>query len=253
MYGSGLRSLAGIPAVVTGASRGIGAAVARTLAALGAPVAVAYRSEEEAAQKVVAAIEADEGRAAAFRVDVSSWVEVDRLFRRVEHELGSPGILVNNAGIHRGGRIASLALSDWDAVLATDLTGAFLCARRAVPGMLEREWGRIVNVSSIVGLKGFPGDTPYAAAKAGLLGLTKALALELAPEGVTVNALCPGFVETDMTRGLSARALERANAGIPLGRQADAQEIADATAFLVAGPGYITGSTLVVDGGWLLA
>lgn len=252
-YSSGLRSLAGIPAVVTGGSRGIGAAVARTLAALGAAVAVTYRSDEESAAKVVAAIEADGGRAIALAADVTSLPDVDELFRRVEGEFGPAGVLVNNAGIHRGGRVQSIEPSDWNLVIDTDLTGAFHCARRAVPGMIERQWGRIVNMSSIVGIKGFPGDAAYAAAKAGLLGLTRSMALELAPAGVLVNALAPGFVDTDMTRVLSARALERANGAIPLGRQAEPQEIADAVAFLVAGPAYVTGSTLVVDGGWTLA
>ncbi|HEV7685993.1 MAG TPA: SDR family NAD(P)-dependent oxidoreductase, partial [Acidimicrobiia bacterium] len=147
-----LRSLAGIPAVVTGGSRGIGAATARTLAALGAPVAVVYHRNREAADEVVKAIGADGGRAVAVAGDVSVWDDVDRTFRVVEGEIGSPGILVNNAGIHRGGRVQTLDPADWDAVIATDLTGAFLCARRAVPGMIDRQWGRIVNVSSIIGL-----------------------------------------------------------------------------------------------------
>jgi 3-oxoacyl-[acyl-carrier protein] reductase len=248
-----LRSLAGIPAVVTGGSRGIGAATARTLAALGAPVAVVYHHNREAADEVVKAIGADGGRAVAVAGDVSVWDDVDRTFRVVEGEIGSPGILVNNAGIHRGGRVQTLDPSDWDAVIATDLTGAFLCARRAVPGMIDRQWGRIVNVSSIIGLNGFPGDTAYAAAKAGLLGFTRALALEVAPAGVTVNAVAPGFVETDMTRVLTDKAVARANSAIPLGRQATVGEVAEAIAFLVSGPDYITGSTLVIDGGWTIA
>jgi 3-oxoacyl-[acyl-carrier protein] reductase len=250
---AGLRSLAGVPTVVTGGSRGIGAAVARSLASLGAPVVVTYRSDDEAAAKVVAAIEADGGRAIAVAADVTSAAAVDALFHRVETVFGPAGVLVNNAGIHRGGRVHTIDPSHWDLVIGTNLTGTFNCARRAVPGMIERQWGRIVNISSIVGIKGFPGDSAYAAAKAGLLGLTRAMALELAPSGVLVNALAPGFVDTDMTRALTERAAERLASSIPLGRQAEPGEIADAVAFLVAGPGYLTGSTLVVDGGWTLA
>jgi len=185
-------SLAGIPTVVTGGSRGIGAATARLLAALGAPVVVAYHRNATAADEIVRRIRNDGGWAMAVGVDVSVWDDVDRAFRMIEAEIGPPGVLVNNAGIHRGGRVQAIDRADWDAVLATDLTGAFHCARRAVPGMLERQWGRIVNVSSIIGVKGFPGDTAYAAAKAGLLGFTRALALEVAPGGVTVNAVAPG-------------------------------------------------------------
>lgn len=247
------RSLAGVPAVVTGSSRGLGAATARRLAALGAPVAVTHRHNGTAADEVVAAIRADGGRALPVGVDVSAWDDVDRAFRIIEAQFGPPGILVNNAGIHRAGRVQSLDRADWDAVIATDLTGAFHCARRAIPGMLERQWGRVVNVSSIVGIKGFPGDTAYAAAKAGLIGFTRALALEVAPAGVTVNAVAPGFVATEMTAVLSERALGRTQAAIPLGRQAHAVEVAEAIAFLVAGPDYITGSVLVIDGGWTIA
>jgi 3-oxoacyl-[acyl-carrier protein] reductase len=247
------RSLDGVPALVTGASRGIGAATARRLAEAGACVAVVYRSGAQEAEKVVAGIEDAGGRAFAVACDIASPDDVDRMVGAVEAELGPVGVLVNNAGIHRGGRIQNLSVDDWNAVIATDLTGAFLCSRRVVPGMIERRYGRIVNVSSVVGINGFPGDSAYAAAKAGLLGLTRALALELAPHGVTVNALAPGFVDTEMTQRLSEKARTRTNEAIPLGRQADSDEIAEAIAFLVAGPGYVTGSTVTVDGGWTLA
>jgi 3-oxoacyl-[acyl-carrier protein] reductase len=247
------RRLAGIAAVVTGASRGIGAATARRLAAEGACVAVIYRHNADEAAAVVATIEAAGGRALAVGGDIASWDDVDRMVGAVEAAFGPVGVLVNNAGIHRAGRVHRLPVADWDAVIATDLTGAFLCTRRVVPGMLERRFGRIVNVSSVIGLNGFPGDCAYAAAKAGLLGFTRALALELAPCGVTANAVTPGFVETDMTKGLSDAARTRTNRAIPLGRQAQCDEIADAVSFLVTGPDYVTGSTVTIDGGWSLA
>jgi NAD(P)-dependent dehydrogenase (short-subunit alcohol dehydrogenase family) len=246
--------LAGIPAVVTGASRGIGAATARALAGRGAPVAVVSRHNGEEAAKVVAGIEADGGRAVAVACDVAAWDDVDRMVATVEDAFGAPvGILVNNAGIHRAGRVHRLPLEDWDAVISVDLTGAFLCTRRVVPGMIARQFGRIVNISSVIGVNGFPGDCAYAAAKAGLLGFTRALALELAPSGITVNALAPGFVETDMTRALSGNVAARTTEAVPLGRQATSDEIAEAVVFLTAGPAYVTGSTLTVDGGWTLA
>jgi 3-oxoacyl-[acyl-carrier protein] reductase len=247
------RSLDGVTAVVTGASRGIGAATARRLAEAGASVAVVYRRGAQEAEKVVAGIEDAGGRANAFACDIASCGDVDRMIGAVEAELGPVGVLVNNAGIHRGGRIQNLSVDDWNAVIATDLTGAFLCSRRVVPGMIERQFGRIVNVASVVGINGFPGDSAYAAAKAGLLGLTRALALELAPHGIVVNALAPGFVDTEMTQRLSDKARTRTNEAIPLGRQADCDEVAEAIAFLATGPDYVTGSTLTVDGGWTLA
>ena len=188
--------LAGLPAVVTGASRGIGAATARALATGGAPVAVVYHRNGEAAEAVVAAIEADGGRALAVAADVSVADDVDRLFRVVEAEIGPAAILVNNAGIHRGGRVQSLDPADWDAVLATDLTGAFLCARRAVPGMIHRQWGRIVNVSSIYGRTSTPLTGWYQGCKHALEGLTDALRMELARDSIKVVLVEPGGFRT---------------------------------------------------------
>jgi 3-oxoacyl-[acyl-carrier protein] reductase len=239
--------------VVTGASRGIGAAIAARLAVEGTPVAIVYRSDEDGATAVAKAIEGLGGRALPVRGDISVPEDVDSLFELVEAELGPVGVLVNNAAVHRGGRVQKLSLEDWNAVLDTGLTGAFLCCRRAVPGMIDLGGGRIVNISSVVGLNGFPGDSAYASAKAGLIGLTRSLALELARDGISVNAVVAGFVDTDMTRALQPKVLDRVIATVPLGRTATTDEVADTVAFLATGPGYVTGSNVVIDGGWTLA
>ncbi|GAB4977448.1 3-oxoacyl-[acyl-carrier-protein] reductase [Mycobacterium avium subsp. hominissuis] len=246
-------SLNGIPAFVTGGSRGIGAAIAQHLAAAGAAVAIGYRNRAAQAEQVAASITTAGGRAICVAGDVSDEDEVDQAFARIEAELGPVGILVNNAGAHRGGRVQKLALDDWRLVHNASLTSAFLCARRAVPLMIERRWGRIINVTSVVGLNGFPGDAAYASAKAGLIGLTKALALELARDQITVTAVAPGFVDTEMTRGLARSVRERIERTIPAHRQATADEIAQTVGFLAAGPDYITGTVIVVDGGWRIA
>lgn len=246
-------SLNGIPAFVTGGSRGIGAAIAQNLAAAGAAVAIGYRNRAAQAEQVAASITTAGGTAICVAGDVSDEDEVDQAFARIEAELGPVGILVNNAGAHRGGRVQKLALDDWRLVHNASLTSAFLCARRAVPLMIERRRGRIINVTSVVGLNGFPGDAAYASAKAGLIGLTKALALELAREQITVTAVAPGFVDTEMTRGLAPSVLARIEGTIPAHRQATADEIAQTVGFLAAGPDYITGTVIVVDGGWRIA
>lgn len=242
-----------MPAFVSGASRGIGEAVARRLAALGAPVAVGYRSRAADADRVVADIVAAGGRATAVGGDLSDEEAVAGVFAAIEAAFGPVGILVNNAGLHIGGRIQHVPTADWRAVIDANLTAAFLCSRAAVPGMVERRWGRIVNITSVVGLNGFPGDVPYASAKAGLIGLTRALALEVAGRQVTVNAIAPGFVDTEMTQALEPAVLERVERSIPLKRQATADEIAGAVEFLVGSGDYVTGSVVVVDGGWTLA
>lgn len=241
----------GRTAFVTGASRGIGAAVAHRLSERGLAVAVGFRQDERAAAQVVRRIESSGGRAVAVRGDVRDEDEVAAAFDQVEHELGAVDVLVNNAGIHRAGRITALSVEDWRTVVDADLTGSFLCARRAVPNMAAAGFGRIVNVSSVIGLNGFPGEVAYASAKAGLLGLTRALALELAGTGVTVNALAPGFVDTEMTRALHDDVLERIEAAIPFRRQATTDEVADCVDFL-ARASYVTGSVVVVDGGWTI-
>ena len=237
---------------VTGASRGIGAALARRAGVLGARVGVGYRVGQVEATRVVREL-ADTGvEALAVGIDVQDPQSVDAAFEEIELAFGPIEALVNNAGVHRGGRVHRQPVEDFHTVLSTNLTGAFLCTRRAVPGMMAAAWGRIVNLSSVVGIKGYPGDAAYAASKAGLLGMTRALALELAPHGITVNAISPGFIETDLTRALSTTALGRINAAIPLARQGCPDEVADALSFLLTTE-YATGSTLVLDGGWTVA
>jgi 3-oxoacyl-[acyl-carrier protein] reductase len=239
--------------LITGGSRGIGASIARQLARHGICVAVGYQSQQEQAQQLAADIRRAGGRAVAIGGDVRDEKQVDRLFGTAEQELGHIEVLINNAGVHIGGRLGRLHFSDWRTVIDTNLTGAFLCARRALPSMLERGHGRIINISSVIGINGYPGDAPYASAKAGLIGFTRALALELASAGITVNAVAPGFVDTDMTRALGTAMTDRLEQSVPLRRQARADEIAEAVSFLATGTEYITGSVLVVDGGWTIA
>jgi 3-oxoacyl-[acyl-carrier protein] reductase len=246
------RVLDGRAALVTGASRGIGTAMAERLASLGAHVAVGYQHNREQAHEVARSLSVHGTKAVAVAVDVRDSTSVDDAFSEVESVFGQVDVLVNNAGVHRGGRVHRLPLDDWDEVLATNLTGAFLCTRRAVPAMKESGWGRIVNVSSVIGIKGHAGDAAYAASKAGLLGMTRALAVELAASGTTVNALAPGFVVTDMTRGLSDAAQAGIDASVPVGRQARPEELGDALQLLVCSD-YTTGTTVVVDGGWTVS
>jgi 3-oxoacyl-[acyl-carrier protein] reductase len=240
----------GRTALVTGAARGIGRAIARRLADDGAAVAVNYATSAARAEALVSEIRAAGGRAAALRADVGDASQVDALFTRIEAELGPVGVLVNNAGLHRGGRVERLDPADFDAVVRASLVGSFLCAARAVPRMKDQGWGRIVQISSPAALRGFAGDAAYGAAKAGQLGLTRCLAVELAPHGITVNAVVPGYVPTEMTGGLSDRSRAAIEASIPAGRPALPEEVAAAVAYLT-GPdaAYVTGVTLPVDGG----
>ncbi len=240
-------------AVVTGASRGIGAAVARVLAARGCRVAVCYRARAEAAQAVCGQIAAAGGTAAAFAVDVRSEDSVRALFAAVHRTLGPPLILVNNAGIARQALFTDLTLAQWDDMMNTCARGAFLCCREALPEMIRRKWGRIVNVSSMWGQTGASCEADYSAAKAALIGLTKALAKEEGPSGITVNCVAPGAVDTDMMAGFSPADKAALADETPLGRLGTPEDIAEAVAFLCGdGASFITGQVLGVNGGYVI-
>ena len=243
--------LMGQTALVTGASRGIGKAVALELAAAGATVAVNYANSNAGADAVVAEITAQGGSAYALQADVSQEEEVNALVEAVIKRSGSLDVLVNNAGITRDGLLMRMKTSDWQAVINLNLTGVFLCTRAVTRPMLKQKRGRIVNITSVVGLMGNAGQANYAAAKAGVIGFTRSSAKELASRGITVNAVAPGFIATDMTKDLQAEALL---AAIPLGRYGEVAEVAGAVRFLAADPAaaYITGQVLQVDGGLLM-
>ena len=242
-------SLQGQVAVITGASRGIGRAVAMKLSAAGAAVVVTATTIEGATRTADEIIAAG-GRALAVKVDVSVAAEVETLFKEAVAAFGRLDILVNNAGITKDGLLLRMKESDWDAVMDVNLKGAFNCTREAAKIMSKARYGRIVNVSSVVGEMGNPGLANYCASKAGMIGLTKSVAKELARRNVTVNAVTPGFIETDMTHELSEKAKESLQEQIPMGRLGSGDDIASAVAFLVSeGAAYITGHVLSVNGG----
>ena len=236
-------------ALVTGASQGIGRACALLLAQHGARVVAGARQVEKLEQLVVE-IRAGGGHAAAVPLDVTSEESIATAFRQAEAVFGKVEILVNNAGITRDGLVMRMKRENWDAVLQTNLTGAFLCIRQALPGMVRARWGRIVNISSVVGEMGNPGQANYVASKAGLIGLTKALAQEVASRNITVNAVAPGFIQTSMTDALDEKARERLLPLIPLGRMGTDLDVAHAVRFLASDEAaYITGHVLDVNGG----
>lgn len=238
----------GKTALITGGSRGIGAAVAQEFAVLGANVAVVYAGRQDLAEGLCARLEQDHGvKARAYRCDVADFAAVKDLVGQVKTDFGGVHILVNNAGVTQDGLLAMMKEEAFDRVLDVDLKGAFNFIRHTAGLFLRQKEGAIVNVASVSGLMGNAGQANYSAAKAGLVGLTKAVARELAPKGITCNAVAPGFVETDMTRELAGQA-EKLRAAIPLGRMGTAQEVAQAVAFLAQAP-YITGEVLRVDGG----
>ena len=239
--------LTGNVALITGGSRGIGAACARKLAALGADIAVIYAGNAEKAHEVCTACQALGVRARAYQCDVADFDAVKQTVAAVKAELGSVDILVNSAGITRDGLVAAMCEADFDAVIDTNLKGTFNMIRHCARLFLRAGRGRIVNISSVAGVAGNAGQANYSASKAGVIGLTKSVARELAPKGITCNAVAPGFVATDMTAAL-ALTDEQLRAAVPLGRMARPEEIADAVAFLLQSD-YITGQVLCVDGG----
>ncbi len=243
--------LAGQVAIVTGASRGIGRAIALQLAQVGAKVVVNYASSSGAADELVASIVDDGGEAIAVQADISNAEQIDTLFATVIEKWGRVDVLVNNAGITRDALLLRMKLEDWQAVIDTNLTGVFLCTRVASKIMLKQKSGRIINITSVAGLMGNPGQANYSAAKAGVIGFTKTVAKELSSRGITVNAVAPGFIATDMTNDLKVEGILQF---IPLGRYGQPEEVAGMVRFLAADPAaaYITGQTFNVDGGMVM-
>jgi 3-oxoacyl-[acyl-carrier protein] reductase len=231
---------------VTGASRGIGAAIAKELADAGWPVGVNYRADGEGAASVVSAIEESGGRAVALQADVSEPAAADALFTRVEEELGPVLVLVNNAGVRADNLSPAMDDEEWQRVLDTNLSAAFRTTRRALRAMIRTRWGRVINVASVVGQRASPGQANYAASKAGLVAFTKTVAAEVARRSVTVNAVAPGFVQTDMTADVDERLLEL----VPARRVGTPEEVAACVRFLASEEAaYVTGTMLTVDGG----
>jgi 3-oxoacyl-[acyl-carrier protein] reductase len=247
-----MTGLQGRIALVTGASQGIGRACALELARGGATVALAARNEAKLAE-AVGEITAAGGQAAAFALDIASEESIKAVAKAVIERFGKVEILVNNAGITRDGLMMAMKRADWDEVLETNLTGAFLLTQAVLRPMLKSRWGRIINISSVVGRTGQAGQANYAASKAGLIGLTRAMAREVASRSITVNAVAPGYIETPMTEVLDEKQRAAMLAGIPLGRPGTAVEVAQAVAFLASdAAAYITGHVLDVNGGMFM-
>lgn len=237
-------------AVVTGASRGIGRAIAVELARTGAFVVINYNGSKEKAEEVKAQIESEGGEAAVYQCNVADFQACQAFFEDVIKTYGRVDILVNNAGITRDGLLMRMSEEDFDRVIDTNLKGAFNCIRHVSRQMLKQRKGRIINMASVVGISGNAGQANYAASKAGVIGLTKSVAKELASRGVTVNAIAPGFIETDMTEVLPESVKESTSKMIPMGSFGKPEDIAKAVAFLASdGARYITGQVLSIDGG----
>ena len=240
-------------ALVTGGSRGIGRAVSLRLADAGHAVAVNYASRAETADEVTAAVTAAGGRAIAVQADVGDEAQVATMVERVAGELGPVDILVNNAGITRDDLLVRMSVDDWDEVMTTNLRSLYLCSKAVMRGMLRARWGRIISIGSVSGITGNAGQTNYSASKAGVIGFTKSLSREVGSRNITVNAVAPGFIETDLTSDLSREAVAAARGIIALGRLGQPEEVASAVGYLASDEAsYITGQTIVVDGGLTL-
>ena len=239
-------------ALITGASQGIGRACAARLAAAGASVALAARNLDKLTE-VSEQIAQAGGKAAAFQLDVADEEQIKSVFKEAIGRFGKIDILVNNAGVTKDQLVMRMKRADWDSVLNTNLSSAYLCIQQTIPSMLKQRWGRIINISSVFGQMGQAGQANYAASKAGLIGLTMAIARELASRNITCNAVAPGFIETAMTSGLGEEFRQTAMKAIPLGRVGTAVEVANAVAFLASDEAsYITGHVLNVNGGMLM-
>ena len=237
-------------AIVTGGGRGIGRAVALRLANEGANVAISYRSNDMSAEETAEEVQATGVKCEVFKGDVASPEDVKALFEGVVEAFGRIDILVNNAGLTRDNLMMRMKEQEFDDVISTNLKGTYLCTRAALRPMIRARWGRIVNISSVVGLVGNPGQANYAASKAGIIGFTKSVAREVAQRGITANVVAPGYVETELTGSLPEKVKDQIRDQVPAGRFGEAEEVAEVVAFLAGdGAGYVTGQTLAVDGG----
>ncbi len=237
-------------ALVTGGGRGIGRAIAVKLAEEGAKVAISYRSNDAAAEETAELVRKAGAGCEIFKGDVASSEAVEALMTGVGEAFGSVEILVNNAGTTRDNILMRMKEAEFEEVLATNLKGTYLCTRGVLRGMVRARWGRIVNISSVVGLLGNAGQANYAASKAGMIGFTKSVAREVAGRGITANAVAPGYVETELTGGLPENVKEQILGQVPVGRFGEPEEIAEVVAFLAGdGAAYVTGQTIAVDGG----
>lgn len=247
-------SLDGKIAVVTGGSRGIGRAICLRLAAMGATVIVNYVSNPSAAEETAKAVRDNGGTAALAQFNVAVAAEVEAAFKKIMDDHGRIDILVNNAGITRDGLLMKMKEEQWDEVFNTNLKGAFLCTKAVSRPMMKQRWGRIINISSVVGFAGNAGQANYSAAKAGMIGFTKSVAKELATRGITVNGVAPGYIVTDMTKDLSPEVTEVIKSEIPMGTLGEADDIAEAVAYLASeGARYVTGQFIHVNGGMFMA